>query len=63
LQLLPTGKRTRRCARLLTQVGEDPLDDRLLKDRGVDLELAAASQAVLEVQSEHVHEQSRRPDA
>jgi hypothetical protein len=52
LQLWPTGWSARRCPGLQAQVREDLLDHRLLKNRGDDLQLAAAVRAVLQVDLE-----------
>ena len=42
MELRPTGWSARRCPGLQTQVREDLFDHRLLKDRGDDLQIAAA---------------------
>ena len=57
LQPPTTGRRTRRCPRLQTQVVEDLLDHRLLQDGCNDLQIAAAVRAVLHVELEHPLEQ------
>ena len=49
LQLRPASRRARRRPGLQAQVREDLLDYRLLKDRGDDLQLAAAVGAVFQV--------------
>jgi hypothetical protein len=46
------GRRTRRCTVLQTQIGEDLLDQRLLRDGRNDLQLAAAVRGVLRVELE-----------
>ena len=52
LQGLATGRYTRRCPGLQSQVPEDLLDHRLFQDRRDDLQLAAAVRAVLQVDLE-----------
>ena len=52
MQLRPTGGRARRRPGLQTQVREDLLDYRLFKDRGDDLQIAAAIGAMLHVDLE-----------
>ena len=59
LQRLTAGRRTGRCPRLQSQVREDLLDRRLLKNRRNDLQLTAAVRAVLQVDLEHALEQLR----
>jgi len=57
LHLRPTGRRVRRLPGPQPRVREDLLDDRLLQDRRNDLELAAAAQAMIQVEVEHALEQ------
>ena len=53
LKRLVTGRRPRRVLRLQTQMGEDPLDHRLLEDRRNDPQLTAAVRAVRRVEVKH----------
>ena len=52
MQRLATGRLTRRCPGLQSQVRKDLLDLRLFQDRRDDLQLAAAVRAVLQVEVE-----------
>jgi hypothetical protein len=58
LKLWHSRWRPWRRAHLQTQVREDPLDHRLLKDGGDDHQLAAAVRAVLHVDVEDALEQA-----
>ena len=58
LHRLATGQRTRRCARLHTQVREDLLDHWLFQDHRNDLQLATAVRPVLYVDVAHALEQA-----